>query len=212
MSGPYKDTARRFEEVALAANKREEQQRLAKTKAKMEALIADPSWLTEELLSTPDGHSTSDVASTPAELAATHDNVIELSAFRNKKKPVIVPSFEPGWEAELRTGTYARSHAAEADGGWFPSKGNDMIKARGDRHRADFTWVGKGLEAEGVLLFVDGTRIQDVEFELDAGTNSMRLFFVLPDNAGKEALLARAETCLEDDGTVRVQLWTVEKK
>ncbi|MBM1311926.1 hypothetical protein JQT66_16930 [Sulfitobacter mediterraneus] len=208
MSGPYKDTARRFKEVALAANKREEQQRLAETKAKMEALIADPSWLTEELFSTPDEHSTSDVASTPAELAATHDNVIELSAFRNKKKPVIVPSFEPGWEAELRTGTYARSHSSEADGGWFPSKGNDLIKARGDRHRADFTWVGKGLEAEGVRLFVDGVRIEDVEVDLRADTNAMRLFFVLPDHIGDDVPLDRAETCLEDDGSVRVQLWT----
>ncbi|SPH23925.1 hypothetical protein DEA8626_03002 [Defluviimonas aquaemixtae] len=208
MSGPYKESARFFEEVVLAANKREEQRRLAETKAKMEALIADPSWLTEELLSAPDEDGTSDVASTPAELAATHDNVVELSAFRDKKKPVIVPSFEPGWEAELRTGTYARSHSSEADGGWFPSKGNDMIKARGDRHRADFTWVGKGLEAEGVLLFVDGVRIEDVEFELHANTNSMRLFFVLTDHAGEEVPLDRAETCLEDDSTVRIQLWT----
>lgn len=145
---------------------------------------------------------------TPAELAATDDNVVELSAFRNKKKPVIVPSFEPGWEAELRTGTYARSHSSEADGGWFPSKGNDKIKARGDRHRADFTWVGKGLEAEGVLLFVDGVRIEHVEVDLRADTNAMRLFFVLPDHIGDDVPLDRAETCLEDDGSVRIQLWT----
>jgi hypothetical protein len=218
MSTPENKTLRAFREFAQEAEDHERAERLAEARANMEALMNDPIWLQEGVFDTPDGGDTEAVdqrpvietenSPSPRELAATHDNVVEISAFRDKKKPVIVPSFEPGWETELRTGTYARSHFSEADGGWFPSMGNDMIKVRGDLHRADFTWVGRGLEAEGVLLFVDGVRIEDVEVNLRADTNAMRLFFVLPDHAGEEVPLDRGETCLEDDGTVRIQLWT----
>jgi len=147
-----------------------------------------------------------EISPTSAELAEAHEKVYDLAAFRNKKKSVIVPSFDPGWDTRLTAGMRFKSEGA--DGGWFPSKGNDKIKARGDRHRADFTWVGAGLEAERVMLFVDGIRIEEVKPDLDAGANSMVLFFVLPDHVGKEVPLVRAETCIEDDGSVRIQLWT----
>lgn len=216
MSTPENKTLRAFREFAQEAEDHKRAERLAEARTNMEALMNDPIWLQEGVFDSPDEGDTEAVDQRPAiesanfpsprELAATHDNVIDLSAVRNKKKSVIVPAFEPGWENELRTGT--RSQSLEADGGWFPSKGNDKIKVRGDRHRADFTWVGKDLEAEGVLLFVDGARIENVDFDLSADTNTMRLFFVLPDHAGDDVPLDRAETCLEDDGTVRVQLWT----
>ena len=50
MTGPYKATADRFAEVVRKANQDEKVARNSKTKAAMESLIDDPSWLTEDLL------------------------------------------------------------------------------------------------------------------------------------------------------------------
>ncbi|MEM1150444.1 MAG: hypothetical protein AAGI03_07780 [Pseudomonadota bacterium] len=154
---------------------------------------------------------------TPAALAEAHENIYDFAAYdpaelkHRQLRSVNIQEFSAIRKAEdsdpkLAMGLRAGDETSPKF--WRLAEGNDLIKARDDRHRADFTWVGKGLEAEGVRLFVDGVRIEDVEVVLRADTNAMRLFFVLPDHIGDDVPLDRAETCLEDDGSVRVQLWT----
>lgn len=50
MAGPYKASADHFAEVVRKANQDEQAAKNAEAKTSMERLIADPSWLTEDLL------------------------------------------------------------------------------------------------------------------------------------------------------------------
>lgn len=189
---------------------------LSEAAATLEAMMVSPSWFID-IVDEEHYPKGSEVAATPAALAEAHENIYDFAAYdpeelkRRRLRSVCIQEFHAlrkAEDSEPKLAMGLRSGDETSPKFWRIAEGNDKIKARGDRHRADFTWVGKGLEAEGVLLFVDGIRIEDVEVDLRADINAMRIFFMLPDRIGDDVPLDRAETCLEDDGSVRIQLWT----
>lgn len=175
--------------------------------------LRDTDWLAEELSALDEPvRAKSAVASGP-ERTDTR-NVFSLAAFKEKRAAQarqFDEAYRSFWDGEriARTGTRSPSVNAEMAPGWCVHVEAQLAPVARDEstHVVALKWVGDGEpEGDDVLLFIDGTACPLSHLRRKGRTLSVYVF--LPETAGEAIPLDRFETCIEDDGTIRIQLWT----
>lgn len=141
-------------------------------------------------------------------------NVISLAAVR-EKRAAQTRQFDDDYrsfyeyERRARTGTRSLSDETNVAPGWCvnPEAQLAPVSRAGSTHTVALRWVGPGeAEASDIVLFIDG--VSSPVNDRRGSDRSLDIYVALEARVGKAIPLDRFETCLEEDGTLRIQLWT----